>query len=350
MSAASERALRKAMREKTFERVYYFVGDDDFLKESTAREFITAAVDPATRDFNLVVVRGLEATPEALDTALNTPPLLSERRLVVVRDAQSLRKEARKVLLTFLEHPAADCILLLLAAAGEKADPAFADRGSTVDFEPLRPDRVPRWIAHYAKETLGAEISPEAATLLHDAVGGDLASLATELDKLASYTAGGVIDESAVTAVVGARHGESLNNLIDAVSLRDGARADELVAPVLASTRTTAVAVIMTLATQILAIAWGRAARERGIGPGAIEREYYALLKASRIYTGRSWSDAVSSWTRSIGRWTTDDLNQGIRLLLAADAAAKESRVSSEEQLIRSLVLSLCATGARAAA
>ena len=54
---AVDRALRKSMRERVFERVYYFRGDDDFLKESTARELIAAVLDPATRDFNLELIR-----------------------------------------------------------------------------------------------------------------------------------------------------------------------------------------------------------------------------------------------------------------------------------------------------
>ena len=65
MAIAVERALRKAIRDRSFERVYYFRGDDDFLKESTARELIAAVLDPATRDFNLELIRGDETTAEA---------------------------------------------------------------------------------------------------------------------------------------------------------------------------------------------------------------------------------------------------------------------------------------------
>ena len=50
------------MRDRSFERVYYFRGDDDFLKESTARELIGAVLDPATRDFNLELIRGDETS------------------------------------------------------------------------------------------------------------------------------------------------------------------------------------------------------------------------------------------------------------------------------------------------
>ena len=73
----AERALRKAMREKSFERVYYFFGDNEFLKESTLREFVAAAVGSRMTSVGPDVLRGSELHAEALDTALNTPPLFA---------------------------------------------------------------------------------------------------------------------------------------------------------------------------------------------------------------------------------------------------------------------------------
>lgn len=334
------------MRDRSFERVYHFVGDDDFLKEGTARELVEAVVDPATRDFNLVVLRGDEASAEAVDTALSTPPMFAERKMVVVRDAQALKKDARAVLDRYLRQPAADVVLLLVDQAGEKAA-AFGASAVVVDFQPLSGERVPAWIAHYAETVPGVRIEEGAARLLLDAVGTDLASLATELDKLASYAAGGVVDEAAVRAVVGVRSGETMADLLDAVADRNAARASALVPVVLSQPKTSAVTVIMALATQMSAVAWGRAARDRGVPPAGIQGGFYALLKEGKAFPGRSWSDAVSSWGRATQRWNSAQLEQALGDLLAADVAAKESRVSSEEQLVTSLVLSLCAAPGR---
>jgi DNA polymerase III delta subunit len=74
------------------------------------------------------------------------------------------------------------------------------------------------------------------------------------------------------------------------------------------------------------------------------------LLKEGKAYPGRSWKDAVSCWQRALTRWTSDELARALDALLVADAAAKEARVSSEEQLMTSLVLSLCARPSQVAA
>ena len=350
MSITEERALRKAMRDRSFERVYYFRGDDDFLKESTTRELMAAVLDPSTREFNLEVVRGDETSAEALDTALSTPPMFADRRMVVVRDLHALKKDSRSALERYLARPAADLVLLLIDPAGEDLDRAVADASFVVDFAPLSDVRVPAWIAHHASSTLGVTITEPAAMLLHEAVGSELASLASELDKLASYSGGATIDEDAVRAVVGVRSGETMADLLDAVADRDAARAAALVPVVLSQAKSNAVTAIMALATQMSAVAWGRAARDRGVPPAGIQSGFYSLLKEGRAFPGRSWKDAVACWTRATQRWTSPELNRAMDDLLAADIAAKDARVSSEEQLLTTLVLSLCAQTERKAA
>ena len=350
MAMAVERALRKAMRERSFERVYYFRGEDDFLKESTARELIAAVLDPATRDFNLELIRGDETSPEAVDTALSTPPMFAERRMVVIRDVQDLRKDARAALDRHLTRPAADTVLLLVEPAGEDVDSALAAASFVVGFDQLSDDRVAAWIAHHAGTSLGATITERAATLLHEAVGSDLAGLASELDKLASYTGGAPIDEEAVRAVVGVRSGETLADLLDAIADRDAARGIALVPAVLSQPKANVVTVIMALATQMCAIAWGRAARDRNMPPAGVERGFYSLLKEGKAFPGRSWKDAVAAWGRGTRQWTSAQLEHALDALLDADIAAKEARVSSEEQLLTSLVLALCTPNERAVA
>jgi hypothetical protein len=41
--------------------------------------------------------------------------------------------------------------------------------------------------------------------------------------------------------------------------------------------------------------------------------------------------------------WSTDECDRAVQALLAADVALKESRVSSEEQIVSTAVLAICA-------
>ena len=348
-TSAGQKALRTALQTRVFDPVYYFYGAEDYLKDETLKQLLEAAVEPATRDFNLETLRGAELTGEGLGSLLGTPPMMAERRVVVIRDVAALRKDARRALDQHLEHPASDIVLVLIASAGSKEDRAMIDRATAIEFDALSGARVPKWITYYATHDLDCEITPEAVSLLQDAVGTELAQLRIELDKLASFVAGGerrVIDEGAVSAIVGVQRGETLGDLLDAVANRKAATALDLLPHVLQQPKTSAVTIVMSLSTQTLALAWGRAARDGGTPPYRMENEFFALLKeSSSSYTGRSWGEAVRAWARALDAWSAADLDAALAALLATDVALKESRVSSDEQLLQSLILTLCAAG-----
>ena len=340
------KALRSAIHDGSFAPVYYLYGEDDYLKDESLRHLIDAAVEAATRDFNLEIRRAAEVDAEALGSLLNTPPMMAARRAIVVRDVGALKKDARAALDRYLRQPAPDVVLVLTSPAEAKPDKVMLDRAVCVEFKPMTGTGVSKWITYYVEHELGGQITSDAITLLQDAVGTELAQLKVELDKLASFVAGAerrLIDEAAVTAVVGVRRGETLGDLLDAVAGRNAARALELVPHILQQPKSGAVPVVMALTTQTLALAWGRAQRDRGVAPGRLASEYYTLLKGSgSVMTGRSWGEAVSAWVKYVDGWTFESLDAALNALLVTDAALKETRLSSDEQMLGSLVLTLC--------
>jgi DNA polymerase III subunit delta len=100
----------------------------------------------------------------------------------------------------------------------------------------------------------------------------------------------------------------------------------------------------------MLAISWGRARLDEGVPKSRLSQEYFDLLRDTGAYAGRPWGSAAAIWSRAADRWSREGLNRAVDLLLEADAALKESRVSSDEQLLATLVLSLCAAEERTAA
>jgi DNA polymerase-3 subunit delta len=345
MSVTAQKALNAALKSKAFEPVYYLHGADDYQKDDALKRLISAAVDAGTRDFNLEVRRGPELDGGTLASLLATPPMMAERRLVAIRDATALKKDARAALERYLERPASDTVVVLVAAADAKADKLLLEKCCGVEYPPLTGDRLPKWIAHYARTELGTEITPEAVKLLENCIGDDLRLLGAELDKLASYANGGTIDEAAVSAVVGVQRGETMGDLLDAVAARDAVTAIGLVDHVLAQPKTSAVQVVMALSTQTLAMAWGQTQRERGVPAGRMVGEFMNLLKQGGAYPGRSWGEATSAWARHLDRWSARALDEALALLLDADVSLKETRLSSEEQVIATLVLGMCLAG-----
>jgi DNA polymerase-3 subunit delta len=346
-STSSLKNLRDILKRRSFDGAYYIVGEDDYQKEDAVRQLVDGALDSSARDFNLDVRRASDVDGETLGVLLSTPPMMAERRVIVVRDVGALKKDARRVLDQYLDNPPADALLLLTAAQGSKIDSALSAATTVLQFDPLTGDRIPRWIAHKATSEFGVNISEAAIELLQAAVGSDLHQLAGELDKLASYVAGksAEIGEDAVAAVVGVRRGETQSDLLDAVAERNVGRALELISHVLAQPKTTGVSIVMALSTQMLAISWGRARLDEGLPRARLAQEYFDLLRETGAFTGRPWGSATAVWARAAEHWTRESLDRAVSTLVEADIALKESRVSSEEQLLATVVLSLCAAG-----
>lgn len=338
------RALREAIHERKFAPAYYFFGEDEYLKEETLRRMIDAAVDPATRDFNLDQRKGADLDAAGVSSLLGVPPMMAERRVVVIRNVDDLKKDARAALDAYLKSPSSDMLLVLTAPADAKEDKSLPQKTVPAEFNGLTGAQVPKWIVARAAE-LGTTIAPAAAELLQDAIGPDLSHLSTELAKLAAYCGAREIDEAAVSAIVGVRREETLGRLLDAVAERDSRAALALVVPVLMQPKTTAVTVVMSLTTQTLALAVIHA---RNVPAARRSQEFFALLKSGSFnMTGRAWGEAVNAWTRAAGRWTLADLDQALHALLQADLALKGSRVSSEEQVLATAILAVCGGAVR---
>jgi DNA polymerase III subunit delta len=352
MSASSLKTLRDAIKRRSFDGAYFIWGEDDYQKDDAIRQLIEAALEPGARDFNLDTRRSAELDAETLGVLLSTPPMMAERRVIVLRDVGALKKDARKVLDGYLKRPAPDLLLLMTGAAGSKADTALLDSSTSLQFDPLTGDRIPRWITHRATTGLGVTISEGAVELLQAAVGSDLHQLAGELDKLASYVEGHgqEIGEEAVAAIVGVRRGETQADLLDAIADRNAPRALGLISHVLTQPKTTGVSIVMALSTQMLAISWGRARLDEGLPRARLAQEYFNLLKETGAFTGRPWGSATAVWARAADRWSRESLDRALDSLLETDVALKESRVSSEEQLLATVVLSLCAADDKSAA
>jgi DNA polymerase-3 subunit delta len=352
MSASSLKTLRDAIKRRPFDGAYFIWGEDDYQKDDAIRQLIEAALDPGARDFNLDTRRSAEVDAETLGVLLSTPPMMAERRVIVLRDVASLKKDARQVLEEYLKRPAPDLLLIMTGAAGSKPDTTLLASSTSLQFDPLTGDRIPRWITHRVTSELGLTITEPAIELLQAAVGSDLHQLAGELDKLASYIEGHdrEIGEEAVAAVVGVRRGETQADLLDAVADRNAPRALGLISHVLAQPKTTGVSIVMALSTQMLAISWGRARLDEGLPRARLAQEYFDLLKATGAFTGRPWGSATAVWARAADRWSRESLDRALDFLLEADVALKESRVSSEEQLLATVILSLCAADDKSAA
>ncbi|MGD2045434.1 MAG: DNA polymerase III subunit delta [Gemmatimonadota bacterium] len=172
---------------------FYLHGDDPFRKDAALRALVEAHVDPATRDFNLDLLRGTEVTPETLASVLATPPMMAEWRVVVLREVEGLAssKHARDVLLDVVSNPPPGLAFIMSCTVpkGSRAKlyTQLARTARSVEFKEITSDDVPGWLMERARETHGVELEIDAARALGAAIGANLGVLARELEKLTDF-------------------------------------------------------------------------------------------------------------------------------------------------------------------
>src|SRR5882724_2106221 len=334
------------------EPVYLLHGDEEVLKDEAIRALVDATVG-SSRDFNLDVRFGPDLTSESFHALVNTPPMLAERRAVVIRGVEQLGKRKTKLrdeVVRYLASPNPTTVLVLVVAAGEEADADLVRASAAVAVDALAAERVPRWLQHRAT-TLGVTLTPDATELLLKAVGSDLSTLSRELEKLASL--GGVggrpVTADDVSNLVGVRRDETVFDLVEAALQRRAARAAQLVEPVLEQAGMSGVKILSLLGTHLVGTALARAERDRGVPAARLPDTIYRHLQSVRPYGMRSYKEEAARWTAWSGFWTARELGRALRAALAADNALKTATVSDDRGIVTQLVLGFAVTKREAA-
>jgi DNA polymerase-3 subunit delta len=323
--------------------VYLLHGDEDVLKDEAIRALVDKAVGPS-RDFNLDVRFAPDLTPESFNALVNTPPMMGERRAVVIRGVEQLGKRTTRLrdeVVRYLGSPNPTTMLVLVVAADEELDADLVRASTSVALDALSAERVPRWLQHRAT-TLGLTLAPDATELLLKAVGNDLSTLSRELEKLGSLTAGAggrpaTADD--VSNLVGVRRDETVFDLVEAALARRAARAAQLVEPVLEQAGMSGVKILSLLGTHLVGTALARSERDRGVPPARLPDTVYRQMQGVRPYGLRSYKEEAARWTSWSGVWTARELGQALRAALAADNALKTATVSDDRGIVTQLVL-----------
>ncbi|HET7482402.1 MAG TPA: DNA polymerase III subunit delta [Actinomycetota bacterium] len=160
--------------------VYLLSGESFLADEALERVRTESGADPlAEADY------GSDVEIAELLGALQTPSLLGGRRLVVVRDAQDLKKDHIEALTRYIEEPAASSVLVLIANGRSKLDAVVKKSGTVVTLEAPKGRRLATWVRERAREQKFT-LDDRGAWALIDSVGTELRDLEGALEQLRS--------------------------------------------------------------------------------------------------------------------------------------------------------------------
>jgi DNA polymerase III delta subunit len=238
--------------------------------------------------------------------------------------------------------------VLIQGANEETEDKEIARAAVAVACEPLPEDRVLKWLDRRAKG-LGLELPDDAAQHLVRAVGGELASLAAELDKLAALPSGEPLTVERVGELVGVRHGETIFDWRDAVLEDRPGPAVRLLGPLLDQPGNSGVKLVTMLGTTLIGVGIARSHYDGRLRGKALDEAVFGVIQRNRVYGLLSWGEEKGRWLRWIPSWPAARVADALRSILMADRSLKDTTISDERGILTGMVLRM-ATSRRAAA
>lgn len=191
--------------------VYLFYGEETYLGGQAVEQFKKQLLTVAA-DFNLDVLDGEKISPGMLVGMASTPPLMAERRLVLVKNppwftggSNKTKEESSdqepdlKHLLDYLANPLTTTCLIFIG--GENIDrrrkifKLLEKVGQAINFTRLKPGELAKWLQARVKAG-GKKIEPKAVELLVNGNTTGLTGLVLEWQKLLTY----VGDREQITA------------------------------------------------------------------------------------------------------------------------------------------------------
>ncbi|MGV3631518.1 MAG: DNA polymerase III subunit delta [Bacteroidota bacterium] len=227
-------SLIKEIKTRKFKPVYLLHGEEPYYIDLISKTIEEEALEDHERDFNQTIVYGKDADVIALIGEARNFPMMSERRLVIVREAQDIKDKDLELLETYFLDVNPSTVLVLAYKykkldSRKKLYKEIARNGEVFLSEKVRDYKLVDWINTYLRTT-SYSITPKAATLLVDFLGNDLSKITNELDKLTILIqAGTTINEVHIEENIGISKDFNITELVSAIQVGDVPKAFRIV-------------------------------------------------------------------------------------------------------------------------
>jgi len=167
--------------------IYLLTGEEAYYIDKLAEFIENNVLTEEERGFNQMVLYGKEVSVEDIVSSAKRFPMMAERQVLIVKEAQHLSRSIDK-LTAYAENPQPTTVLVLCYKYNKfdkrkKVYKAIKKNGICFESKKLYENQVSDWIRKNLQSN-GYQISHKAAILLTEFLGTDLSKINNELDKL----------------------------------------------------------------------------------------------------------------------------------------------------------------------
>lgn len=216
--------LQKKIKSKVFDSVYLLHGEEPYYIDQLVDLIESTVLMDHEKDFNQQIVYGKDADVLSLLGYVKQYPMMAEKRLVILKEAQDF-----KLLLElepYFNEPVPSTIFVIAYKyknidARSKFFKLIQQQGTVFKSEKVKDYQLPDWISKLLK-TKGFTHSSKVPHVLAESIGNDLSRISNEIDKLSIVLAEGAqIDETLVEKHIGISKEYNIFELNNAVAAKD---------------------------------------------------------------------------------------------------------------------------------
>lgn len=180
--------IKKNILKKTFSPIYYLYGEETYFIDELIHLIDKNALAEVERDFNAEIFFGGECTIGQILNACRSFPLMADRRLVIVKEAQYLNKKEWEKMLSYFQKPSITTVLVLGFKGKEgkldkAAVKAIEANGTSMEFKRMYDKDIRNWTTtHIADAGYEAEIG--VVDIIVDFLGTNIGLIENELNKV----------------------------------------------------------------------------------------------------------------------------------------------------------------------
>lgn len=226
-------SLRRSVANKQLAPVYLLHGEEGYYIDALVKDFENILSEDE-KVFNQYVLYAPETEPSKVMDLCRRIPMMAERQVVILKEAQAIRADALNKLHLYASSPTPTTVLVICcrgaAAKGKDLIAAVKKTGVIFESKKVRDSALPQLISQYAREK-GLTTDQKATVMLAEYIGTDLSRLYNEIDKLATILGkGAAITPEAVERNIGISKEYNSFELVDALAAKDAARAFRIIA------------------------------------------------------------------------------------------------------------------------
>lgn len=230
MAAIDPSTIIKELKSGVYRPVYFLQGDEPFYIDYITDYIEDKCLEESQKGFNQVIMYGKDSDANTIALNAKRFPMMSERQVVIVKEAQEVsdinREQGIKILSDYVSNPLPSTVLVLAyknkTLDGRKGLAKALDKaGALINSKKLYDNQVPEWTENYVKEQ-GYKINKRALLMLVESVGANLSKLSNEIDKvIINFEKGTEIEEDHIQKYVGISKDYNVFELQNALGRKD---------------------------------------------------------------------------------------------------------------------------------